>query len=199
MKTLILNLGALLLLSAALGCGGQEKITVPEGTTLRLTLETPLSTATNYPGDEFELQSIESVVLEDEVVIPYGTTFRGTVTSVEMPGSGSSEPSLALRIDEVVISENETYPIYTAPLTIVGKSDKKADIERIAGTTVGGAIIGGIAEGGKGAIVGAIAGAGVGGTWAVLTKGDQVVLEPGQEFQVKTIASSELPIFAQIQ
>lgn len=198
MKTFGFNLAALLLLLTLVNCSGEgDRITVPEGTDLMLTLETPLSTETSNSGDNFELRSIESVIIDGQVVIPAGTVFRGTLTAVEKPGSVDQAASMTLRFDEVLNSDKESYVIYTAPITLVGKSDKDADIERVAGTTVGGAIIGGIAEGGKGAIIGAIAGAGVGGTWAVLTKGNQIVLAPGQEFQTKTIASSEMPVLTQ--
>jgi len=194
MKTIRNTFLVLSLLVALMGCQSQHVKTVPDGTSLVVSLEYPLSTEINQTGDVFESQSTEPVMVDGEVVIPAATTFRGTLLNVKKPGSVDDSAEMTLKFEEIVSPDGETYEFSAAPITLVGNSDKDADIERLAGTTVAGAVIGGIAEGGKGAVIGAIVGAGAGGTWAVATKGEHIVLKPGQQFRIETISSTEIPI-----
>jgi len=195
MKSISSTFAVFLSIVALVGCLGEQQMkTVPEGTSLVVMLESPLSTESNYEGDVFETQSKEPVIVDGQIVLPIATTIRGTLTNVKKPGNVDEAAVMTLKFEEVVSTDGETYDFNAAPITLVGQSDKDSDVERLAAGTVAGAIIGGIAEGGKGAVIGALIGAGAGGTWAVVTKGDHIVLDPGQQFRIQTTVSSELPV-----
>jgi len=199
MKTLLYLPATVFLALALIGFKSEkeeQQTVIPDGTSVMVALNTPLSTASNYEGDTFEAQTMEPIMVDDEVIVPAGTIVQGTLTTVKRPGSIGGEAALTLKFDRVVDTDGDIHPFNTAAITLSGKSDSDADIERVAGTTVAGAIIGGIAKGGKGAAIGALIGAGAGGTWAVATKGGNIVVEPGQRFRIETITPVEMPLLA---
>ena len=186
--------GTLLMTIVLFGCQEtEETTTVPSGTTVVVALQSPLSTESVSDGQGFMAETTEPIVVDGNTVAPTGTVVRGTVTSVTKPGNVGGGAKMTLDFNEVVMSDGSNYEFDAAPITLAAQSDADADVERVAAGTVAGAIIGGIAEGGKGAAIGALIGAGAGGTWAVATKGDHIVLEPGQRFRIETTESTELP------
>jgi hypothetical protein len=191
-------LGTVLLLFAVIaGCRDNGKtVTIPENTSVVVALNNRLSTQTATEGQSFRAETTEPIVINGNTVVPSGTAVRGYVNEVKKPGKVNGGAELTLEFRDIVTNSGETYGFDTAPITLTAKSDADADVERIAGSTIAGAIIGGIVKGGKGAAVGAVVGAGAGGTWAIATRGDQIVLEPGQKFRIQTTETTELPVLA---
>ena len=73
--------------------------------------------------------------------------------------------------------DGQTYEISTDPFEVKGKSDATESALEIGG----GAVVGGVLRGAKGAIVGAAIGTGV----AVATEGDQLRLGAGQRLRIR--------------
>jgi hypothetical protein len=182
---------------AGLGCRtSEETVSVPAGTKMEVALQTPLSTETASEGQEFMATTTQPIVVEGKTVIETGTMVHGTVTKVVPPDAVSQEAELTLQFEEVMMADGESHSIDAEPIAMVAQSDAKSDVERVAGSTIAGAVVGGIIDGGHGAVIGGILGAGAGGVWAVTTKGDQIVLEPGQKFLVEISSATEVPIQA---
>ncbi len=194
-RKLYLILSGLMTIALLSGCqGGMRNITVPSGTSVVVALQSSLSTENASEGQAILAETTEPIIVEGTTVAPSGTVVRGFVTSLTKPGNVKDGAELTLDFKEILMEGNETYEFDAAPITLKAKSDADSDIERLAAGTVAGAIIGGIAEGGEGAAVGALIGAGAGGTWAVVTKGDHIVLDPGQKFRIETTESTDLPV-----
>jgi hypothetical protein len=161
-------------------------------------LQTPLSTATTESGTEFSATMVDPIMVEGKTIAATGTVVHGTISDVVKPGRVDGQASMTLEFKEIVASDGDTYRFDSEPIKLVAKSDAESDAQRVAGTTVAGAIIGGIANGGKGAVVGGLIGVGAGATWAVVTKGDQIELGPGQQFRVAFSDATELPVLASL-
>jgi len=98
---------------------------------------------------------------------------------------------LAFAFDTLVV-KGKAVEIATTAVDITAESTKKKDAAIIGGATAGGAILGAIIDGGKGAAVGAGVGA-AGGTGTVLaTRGKEVELHSGQSLTVKLTGPTEI-------
>jgi hypothetical protein len=196
-RLLILGITLVPLLVAACKTEAENTVAVPAGTMITVALQTPLSTASASNGQAFTAVTTSPVVVDGKTVAESGTTVRGYVNNIARPGAIKGGARITLNFEEVVTKEGG-HPFSSEPITLTAKADTKSDIERVAGTTVAGAVIGGIVDGGKGAVIGGLIGAGAGGTWAVVTKGDQIVLDPGQKFAIQITETTEMPVLASL-
>ena len=74
---------------------------LPEGTTLTVSLNQQLSTATTQPGTIFSARLLQPVMKNNRIVIPVGSTVTGRVTSVSEGRRITGGASIRLRPDEV--------------------------------------------------------------------------------------------------
>jgi hypothetical protein len=166
-------------------------VTVPEGATLPLALQTAISSATNRSGDLVVATLAEAVRVGEKVVVPAGSEVRGRVTAAVPSGRVKGLARLAFDFDTLVVDGQE-HSIGTSAIDITGGNRHKRDAG-IIGIGVGaGAIAGGIADGKKGAGLGALIG-GAAGTGVVLTnKGREVVLGTGTRVTVRLTREARL-------
>ena len=87
--------------------------------------------------------------------LPAGSTIKGSVAEVKAAGKVKGRASLALAFTNVV-AHDEVYPI-DARFEIVAPATKKKDAQKIGIPAAGGAIVGGILGGGKGAALRTVA------------------------------------------
>jgi hypothetical protein len=165
--------GAILLtigleLAAATMLKHPDPVTVPEATTIRVTLDHSLASDRNEPGDHFEATVSEPVVVDNKTVIPQGAAVEGLVVDAHHSGRLMGRARLRLALQTVAI-DGKTYDIHTNSNSRVGGSHKNRNIGFIAGGAGGGALIGAVAAGGKGALIGGPVGAGAGTAAAFLT------------------------------
>jgi type IV secretion system protein VirB10 len=176
------------------------EITIPAGTVIPISLTTFLNTRSSQPGDTFHAETVYPVWINQMLVIPRGTLVRGTVTEVVRPGRVKGKGRLAIRIDSVILANGVTRNLIASFRGIHGPgaekldrshesvemdSSKGADVGVMAGTTGQGAIIGAIADRGTGAAIGAGAGATAGLLTVLFSRGPDLVLEPGTEFDIE--------------
>lgn len=169
---------------------------LPEGTTLTVSLNQQLSTATTQPGSIFSARVIQPVLKNSRTVIPVGSLVTGRITSVSSGRRITGGASIRLRPDEVVLPDGKRYFLH-AEVYDIGKFSKvKPDAEgnvvsvdhgkrtlAEAGLFGGGAAAAGImiAGGPAGLIAGGAAAGYVGAHWlleshqAVLPKNSEVV------------------------
>jgi hypothetical protein len=168
-----------------------EPVTIAEGTTLPLILDTALSSATNKTGDLVMARLAEDVRVGEKVIVPAGTEVRGQVTAAVPSGRVKGLARLAFDFDTLILKGKE-HSIGTRPVDITTDNSHKRDAEIIGGGAGAGAIIGAIANGKKGAAIGAIIG-GATGTGVVLTnKGKEVELGTGTRYTVKLTQEARL-------
>ncbi len=82
---------------------------LPEGTTLTVSLNQPLSTSTTQPGTIFSARLLAPVTKDNRIVIPVGSTVTGRVTSVTEGRRITGGASIRLRPDEVVLPDGTRY------------------------------------------------------------------------------------------
>ena len=153
-------------------------MTLPAGTTLPVTLTTPLASDTSRVEDAVRAQLRHDVVSDDLVVIPVGTRVNGVVTDVQRSGKVKGVARLAFRFTSIGLVD-EQLDIRSAAIARAAKTTRRKDATKVGIGAGAGALIGGILGGGKGAAVGAGVGAGAGTGVVLTTRGDEVRLAAG--------------------
>ncbi|HET9409656.1 MAG TPA: hypothetical protein VFO39_20615 [Candidatus Sulfotelmatobacter sp.] len=191
--TLIL---CILLLAGTLAAQTSEP--VPAGTALMVRLQTTLATFSNKAGDQFRGSLAQPVVVNGKTLLPAGTIVEGRVTKVTEPRRISGKPTIGILPEAVIMPNGERYYLdATLVDTNAGRGtdvndegqfkgstrDRNDNLEA-GGGTAGGMIIGGLAGGPVGVLVGGTIGAGSTTVhWlakhrsAVLPAGTQLTLE----------------------
>jgi hypothetical protein len=148
--------------------GSNRLITVPEGTELTVVLDQSLSTMGNRPGDTFQASIAVPIVIEGKTAIPKDARVKGHVVDAQASGRLSGIARLVLTLDSVGV-DGESFNIATDDEGRIGKNHNKRNGILIGGGAGLGALIGGIAGGGKGVLIGSAAGAGAGTAGAAYT------------------------------
>jgi hypothetical protein len=187
--------------------------TIAEGTLAKISLQTKLSSKINEVGDEVLGVLYEPVRATDgRIAIPRGAEFVGRVTQVKAAKKPQKEATMTIIFETMRMP----YGIEKIATTLLAIDDYANDEKlrskndegqvgggRSGGRTarnagIGGSLGGlaGIALGRGGAGIGAIAtviGAGA-GTGVLMTKGDDIRLEPGTIFRIRFDRKIELPV-----
>ena len=171
-------------------------LVVPAGTVIPVTLTTRISTKFAKDGDGIYGKTAFPITVDNKIVVPEGSYVRGKITEVKRPGRVSGKGELTLSFQTLVLPSGVTLPIYTSlggtsaagekkgETTVQGDSSKSEDAKTV-GTTAGeGALIGVIANGGKGGAAGGAGGAAVGAAAVLLTRGKDLVIEPGTTIEI---------------
>lgn len=168
-----------------------QKITVPQGTPIRVVLKDGVGTEVSAPGTEFSVNLADSIIVDGKTVLEKGATALGRVVDVHRPGRVKGRASLSLVLTSVE-KDGKFVPVETQAYVAVADSDKKRDAGIIGGAAGVGAAIGAIAGGKKGAATGAAIG-GAGGTATVIaTRGDDLHYPP--ETRLKFVLAKPLTI-----
>jgi hypothetical protein len=199
MKKAVVLLSVVLLVSVA---AAQQKAanetpagaSLPTGTAVKMKLETAVSTRTSKAGDAFAGRVTEPVLLEGRTVIPVGAALEGQVVRATEPRRIKGRPTIMLRPETVTLPNGEKYNLNAVvvdtsrrPQTdvteegrIKGRGYDGRDVREVGVGTGAGALVGGVAGGGHGLLIGA----GVGATATVvhwLTKHKSADLPAGTE------------------
>lgn len=151
---------------------------IDAGTVLTVTIDQPLSSKSNNPGDHFDASIASAVTVDGKEVIPVGTKCSGSVTQAKSAGRLKGSAELDLTLDSITM-KGKSYEIQTTSVEEGGKGRGKRTAIGAGGGAAAGAIIGAIAGGGKGAAIGAGAGAGAGTAGAAFT-GDRDITIPAE-------------------
>jgi len=152
-----------------------KPIVVPAGTTLTVSLGTALSSKTSQPGQTFPATVSKVISVGGRTAIPSGSPAEGTVLDAKKQGAFKGEGVLALQLTSITV-RGHNYPITTSTFSQTVKGKGKRTAKSVGGIAAGGALIGGLAGGGKGAAIGALAGAGAGTAVAGATGGENINL-----------------------
>ena len=150
-------------------------ITLPEGTSIRVRLDTDLGSNISQPGDTFTATVADDVMKGGDVVIAKGARAEGTVVDAKALGRFKGGAALVVKLDRVT-SRWGSYPVETSSISQAQKGKGKRSAAMIGGGAGLGALIGGLAGGGKGAAIGALAGGGAGTAGTAFTGNKPIVL-----------------------
>jgi len=157
---------------------------LPAETSIPVTLETTVSSATSHPEDRVDARVSADVVSGGKVVIPAGSELRGHVVTVRRSGKVKGLAYLSMSFNELV-ANGKTYRIDTRRIGVQAKPSHGRDAKIIGGGAGAGAVVGAIVDGKEGAAKGALIGAGA-GTGAVLaTRGKEVTFASGSHWRVR--------------
>ena len=191
-----------------------DNLTIPEGKLAKLSLQTRLSSKLSEVNDEVTAVLYEPVRAEDgRVVIERGTEFIGRVTQVQAAKRPQKEATMTVVFDTMRMP----YGTEKVSVTIVAIDDyaddaklKSKDEEGKVGGGHSGARTGrnagiGGGLGSLGGIIASRAGAGLGGLaggigggvlgGVMMTKGNDIKLEPGTILRIKFERAVTLPAF----
>jgi len=171
-------------------------VVVPAGTVIPVTLTSRVTTKNAKDGDGVYGKVSFPITVDNKIVIPEGSHVRGKITEVKRPGRVKGKGELTLSFQTLVLPNGHTIPIYTSlggaggagrrkgEATVEGDSSKGEDAKTVGTTAASGAVIGVIANGGKGAAAGGAGGAAVGTAAVLLSRGKDLVLEPGTTIEI---------------
>lgn len=189
-------------------------ITVAQGATAKLSLQTQLSSKINEVGDEITAVLYEPVRSADgRVAIPRGTEFIGRVTQVQAAKRPQKQATMTIVFEQMRMSYG-TEKVATVVTAIDdyandqkmrskddegkvggGKSGERTAKNAGIGGGIGslGGVIIGAAGGGIGGVVGGIGGGVLGGV--LMTKGNDIKLAPGTILRIRFEREVALPAF----
>ncbi len=189
-----------------------NELALPEGTAIRMKLETPLSSSTSKRGDRFGGRVTQAVLLNGKTIIPVGAALEGVVISAEDHHRVRGTGTLDLRPDMVTLPDGQRYAVNAVIVDtshrpdvdvndegqIKGRGHDGGDLIETGALAGGGAVLGGVIGGGKGALIGA----GVGATasvvhWLTKTKsanlpaGTEIVMELSRPLQLNAVDTGD--------
>jgi hypothetical protein len=151
-----------------------QPVVVPAGTMLTVRLGQTVGSKVSAAGQAFSATLAKPVEVGGQPALPAGATLSGTVVDAQPLGHFAGGARLALRLTSITVN-GASQPIKTSELVRVIKGKGKRTGIMAGGGAALGAIIGGIAGGGKGAAIGALAGGGAGTAGGAMTGNKEIV------------------------
>ncbi len=148
------------------------------GTPLPVILTSQLDSRVNKVGETFQGSLAAPILVAGEEAIPRGAAVTGEIVNAKKQGAVKGEANLAVRLTSLTV-RGKTYPIASSTYAATQKGKGKRSAALTGGGAVVGALIGGLAGGGKGAAIGAGVGGG-GGLAASAGTGGQNVVFPAE-------------------
>jgi len=146
---------------------------LPTGTAVKMKLETSLATFSSKVGDPFSARVTEPVVLDGKTIIPIGATVEGRVTRANETRRIAGKPTIAIFPENLVLPNGDKFVLNASLVDtnaghgsdvnsegqFKGAGHDNRDLTEIGIGTGGGMLIGGLAGGGKGFLIGGAIGA----------------------------------------
>ena len=165
-----------------------RQVTVPAGTVLRLRL-------TRGFGSDSRLEApvsgtlVNPIVVDGRTVLREGSVASGYVAEATRPGKVKGRGRVAVRFTRITPAGlDDRYNMQTRSWVAVAPATKKKDAITIGAPAAGGAVVGGIIGGKKGAGIGALAGGGAGTAVVLSTRGKDVHIGPGTTLAIRLVA-----------
>jgi hypothetical protein len=152
-----------------------QPIVITAGTALTVRLGSAVGSKISQPGQSFSAPLSDPVQINGATVIPAGATASGTVVDAKPLGRFAGGASLSLKLTSINV-KGQPMTIATSSVTQSAKGKGKRTAVMAGGGAALGALIGGLAGGGKGAGIGALAGGGAGTGGAAFTGNKEIVL-----------------------
>ena len=102
-------LGSLSVLLLAVSVWAQGGVSVPEGTPLKVNLQTTISTFSSRVGDPFQAKLVDPVVVDGKTLIPAGAIVEGRVTKLNEPRRISGKPTIGILPEQMVLPDGQRF------------------------------------------------------------------------------------------
>jgi hypothetical protein len=161
-------------------------VTIPAGTTLRLRVDRAFGSDISRVEDGVTATLVRAVTVDGRTALARGSVATGYVSSAVRPGRVKGRGRVAVRFTRILpAGDNERYAMRTRPWSAVAPATKKKDALTIGLPAAGGAAIGALVKGKKGAGIGALAGGGAGTAVVLSTRGKDVRVNRGATLAVR--------------
>jgi hypothetical protein len=167
---------------------------MPAGTKIRLSMDAGISSKISSVNDTFTTTVAKPILIDDVVILPFGTVIEGRVTKVSSADIGGKHGSMEIRLETIRFTETVKRTIDGVLVNELKPSSRTtASILSIFGGTAAGAVIGAVTGNRRGALAGAGIGAGAGIAVAFLKKGNDVSIKTDEEFEIELKSEVTLP------
>ena len=185
----------------------KNELIIPSGTKVPVALKHAISTKVAHEGDSVYAETSFPVVLNDRVLIPAGTYVQGKISRVQRAGRIKGKAEVLIHFTTLIYPSGYTVimpgAVENAPGidkaavkdqegTIKGDGQTGEKVGTIASTAATGTVIGGLSQGGKGALIGAGIGGAAGTAIAMLTRGNDVKLDAGTTLEM--VIQRDIPL-----
>ena len=174
--------------SAARPSDDYREVTIPAGTILHLTLQTPVGSDTSRVEQPVQASLRTPVIVRGVEVLPAGTAVSGRVTAARRPGKVKGRAYVAVRFTNVDTPGEGTTRIRTTAAGHLAPATKEKDALKIIAPAAGGAVLGRVLGGKGGARTGAVVGGAAGTGYVLSTRGEDARLGKGARVAVKLTA-----------
>ena len=172
-----------------------HQVTLPAGTVLRLRLNRGFGSDISRVEDPVSATLSSPVMLDGRTVLGEGSLASGYVSEATRPGKVKGRGRVAVRFTRITPAGNDAhYNMQTRSWVAVAPATKKKDALTIGAPAAGGAVVGGILGGKKGAGIGALAGGGAGTAVVLATRGKDVRIGRGTTLAVRLTAPLTLSV-----
>jgi hypothetical protein len=164
-------------------------MTIPAGTVLHLRVNRGFGSAISRVEDPVPATLVNPVVIGGRTVLPAGSVASGYVVQATRPGKVKGRGRVAVRFTRITPAGDDTrYNMQTRSWAAVAPATKKKDALTIGLPAAGGAVVGGLVKGKKGAGIGALVGGGAGTAAVLSTRGKDVSIGRGATLRVPLTA-----------
>jgi hypothetical protein len=172
-----------------------HQVTLPAGTVLRLRLNRGFGSDISRVEDPVSATLSSPVMLDGRTVLGEGSLASGYVSEATRHGKVKGRGRVAVRFTRITPAGNDAhYNMQTRSWVAVAPATKKKDALTIGAPAAGGAVVGGILGGKKGAGIGALAGGGAGTAVVLTTRGKDVRIGRGTTLAVRLTAPLTLSV-----
>lgn len=173
--------------------GSKPKVDVPAGTHVSVRLTETVSSETATDGQKVGAEAAQDVTVDGKLVIRSGARVQAHVEEAKSAKRFGGQSSLRVRFDSVEGVDGDDIPLQ-GTIADVGRKQTGKDTATIAGSAVGGAVLGKVIGGDdQDAAVGAVVGGGI-GTAVASRKGDEAVLGTGAEGTAQTTSTESVAV-----
>jgi hypothetical protein len=165
-----------------------RELTIPAGTVLHVTLDTPVASDTSRVEQPVNATLSAPVSVDGVEALPAGTEVTGHVTAARRPGRVKGRGYVAMRFTNVDTPGEGTTKISTAAVGHLAPATKQKDTLKIVAPAAGAAVLGRVVGGKSGARKGAVIGGAAGTGYVLATRGEEARLGKGAKLAVKLTA-----------
>lgn len=161
-------------------------VTIPAGTVLRLRVDRGFGSDISRVEDPVRGRLVRPVAIGGRTVLPAGSAVSGYVADARRSAKVKGRARVAVRFNRITpAGDDEHYSMSTRSWVAVAPGTKKKDALTIGVPAAGGAAIGALIDGKKGAGIGALAGGGAGTAVVLSTRGKEVRVNRGATLAVR--------------
>jgi hypothetical protein len=165
-------------------------VSIPDGTPIHVRMIDALDTEKSMPGDLFRASLAQPIAVSGRALASKDALVLGKVKDVVSSGRLRPPASITMALTRLTLTDGRTVSVETLPYTLNGKSHALRNTVLIGGGAGAGAVLGGVADGKRGAVIGGAIGAGAGTAAAYLTGKQEIVIPAETSFEFTTVQSA---------